>query len=237
MMEALARQNGFDKVSELKRAVAKKLSEYVAGGGFMFAMCSATDTYDIALAAEGTDICAAVFDGDPIDPNCQTKLDYSKTFAFKDFQVITDPNIYEHSSIDNNLQRNVPPEQDYFTLFDFSAKWDPVPTMLTQCQTRTVKGFMGQSTAFIKKYIKSTVLILGENKPANEARYIHGSYGLGFWTFYGGHDPEDPNTWAYSSYGDRDAFARPTVHFTPTSAVTYDWEITSGGIGDAPSAS
>jgi len=191
MMEGLARQNGFDKVSQLKLAVAKRISEYVAGGGFMFAMCSATDTYDIALAAEGTDICAAVFDGDPIDPNCESKLDYSKTFAFKDFQVITDPNIYEHSSIDNNLQRNVNPEQDYFTLFDFSAKWDPVPTMLTQCQTRTVKGFMGQSTAFIRKYIKSNVLVMGENKPANEARYIHGGYGLGFWTFYGGHDPED----------------------------------------------
>ncbi len=191
MMEGLARQNGFDKVSELKLAVAKKIAEYVSGGGFMFAMCSATDTYDIALAANGTDICAAVYDGDPADPNCQTKLDYSKTFAFKDFQVITDPGIYEHSSIDNNLQRNVPPEQDYFTLFDFSAKWDPVPTMLTQCQTRTVKGFMGQTTAFIKKYIKSNVTILGENKPANEARYIHGGYGYGFWTFYGGHDPED----------------------------------------------
>lgn len=189
--EALAAKLGFAKVSQDKLAVAKKIRDFVIGGGFMFAMCSATDTYDIALAAEGTDICAAVFDGDPIDPNCQTKLDYSKTFAFKDFQVITDPNIYEHSSIDNNLQRNVPPEQDYFTLFDFSAKWDPVPTMLTQCQTRTVKGFMGQSTAFIKKYIKSNVLILGENKPANEARYIHGGYGLGFWTFYGGHDPED----------------------------------------------
>ncbi|MCY7330623.1 MAG: asparagine synthetase B [Saprospiraceae bacterium] len=191
MMEGLARQNGFDKVSELKLAVAKKIAEYVAGGGFMFAMCSATDTYDIALAANGTDICASVFDGDGIDPNYQSKLDYSKTFAFKDFQLITDPGIYEHSSIDNNLQRNVPPELDYFTLFDFSAKWDPVPTMLTRCHTRTVKGFMGQSTAFIKKYIKSNVLILGENKPANEARYIHGGYGFGFWTFYGGHDPED----------------------------------------------
>ncbi len=191
VMENLARINGFDKVSELKLAVAKKISEYVAGGGFMFAMCSATDTYDIALAAEGTDICANVFDGDPIDPNCQSKLDYSKTFAFKDFQVITDPGIYEHSSIDNNLQRNVVPEQDYFTLFDFSAKWDPIPTMLTQCHTRTVKGFMGQNTAFIKKYIKSNVLIMGDNKPAGEARYIHGTYGRGFFTFYGGHDPED----------------------------------------------
>jgi len=191
VMENLARLNGFDKVSELKLAVAKKISEYVAGGGFMFAMCSATDTYDIALAANGTDICATVFDGDPIDPGFQSKLDYSKCFAFRDFQVLTDPNIYEHSSIDNNLSRNVPMEQDYFNLFDFSAKWDPVPTMLTQCHTRTVKGFMGQNTAFIKKYLKPNVLIMGDNKPATEARYIHGAYGYGFWTFYGGHDPED----------------------------------------------
>ncbi|MCB0529707.1 MAG: asparagine synthetase B [Saprospiraceae bacterium] len=193
MMEGLARENGFDKVSELKLAVAKRIAEYVSGGGFMFAMCSATDTYDIALAAEGTDICAAVFDKDPVDPNCQSKLDYSKTFAFRDFQVITDPGIYEHSTIDNSevTGRRVIPEQDYFTLFDFSAKWDPVPTMLTQCHTRTVKGFMGQTTAFVKKYIKPNVLTMGENKPANEARYIHGTYGYGFWTFYGGHDPED----------------------------------------------
>jgi len=193
LMETLARQNGFDKVSELKLAVAKKISEYVAGGGFMFAMCSATDTYDIALAAEGTDICATVFDGDPVDPNFQSKLDYSKTFAFKDFTVITDPGIYEHSSIDHSevTGRHVTPEADYFTLFDFSAKWDPVPTMLTQCQTRTVKGFMGQATAFLKKTIKSNVLIMGDNKPASEARYIHGTFGYGFWTYYGGHDPED----------------------------------------------
>jgi len=191
LMESLAQQNGFTKVSQLKLAVAKKIAEYVAGGGFMFAMCSATDTYDIALAAEGLDICATPFDGDPFDPSAQGKLDFSKTFAFKDFQLILDPSIYEHSSIDHNLGRNVNPEQDYFTLFDFSAKWDPVPTMLTQCHTRTVKGFMGQSTAFTKKTIKSNVLIMGENKPAQEARYIHGTYGYGFWTFYGGHDPED----------------------------------------------
>lgn len=191
LMENLARQNGFDKVSQLKLAVAKKIAEYVTGGGFMFAMCSATDTYDIALAADGVDICATPFDGDPFDPAAQSKLDYSKTFAFKDFQLILDPSIYEHSSIDHNLGRNVNPEQDYFTLFDFSAKWDPVPTMLTQCHTRTVKGFMGQSTAFVKKYIKPNVLIMGDNKAAGEARYIHGTYGYGFWTFYGGHDPED----------------------------------------------
>lgn len=161
------------------------------GGGFMFAMCSATDTYDIALAAEGVDICAEMYDGDPADPNANNKLDFSKTFAFYNFQLIRDPLVYEHSTIDNNMGRNVNPEQDYFTLFDFSAKWDPVPTMLTQNHTRTVKGFMGQSTAFLKKYIKPQVLILGENKAAGECRYIHNAYGYGFWTFYGGHDPED----------------------------------------------
>lgn len=191
MMENLARENGFSKVSQLKLAVAKKISEYVAGGGFMFAMCSATDTYDIALAAEGLDICADIYDGDPADPNAQSKLDFSKTMAFHNFQLIRDPLTYEHSTIDHNLGRNVNPEQDYFTLFDFSAKWDPVPTMLTQNHTRTVKGFMGQSTAFLKNTIKSNVLNMGENKPANEARYIHGTYGFGFFTFYGGHDPED----------------------------------------------
>ena len=193
MMENLAAKNGFKKVSELKLAVAKKIEQFVNLGGFMFAMCSATDTYDIALAAEGTDICATPFDGDPIDPNCQSKLDYSKAFAFTNFQVITDPGVYEHSTIDHIevTGRLVPPEQDYFTLFDFSAKWDPVPTMLTQCHTRTVKGFMGQATAFQKKYVKPNVLIMGENKPASEARYIHGTHGYGFWTYYGGHDPED----------------------------------------------
>ncbi len=190
-MESLARENGFAKVSQLKLAVAKKIAEYVAGGGFMFAMCSATDTYDIALAAEGVDICAEMYDGDPADPNAQQKLDFSKTLAFYNFQLVRDPLTYEHSTIDNNFGRNVNPEQDYFTLFDFSAKWDPIPTMLTQNHTRTIKGFMGQSTAFLKNTIKPHVLIMGENKAANEARYIHGTYGRGFFTFYGGHDPED----------------------------------------------
>lgn len=191
LMENLARENGFKKVSHLKLTVAKKIAEYIAGGGFMFAMCSATDTYDIALAAEGVDICAEMYDGDPADPNAQQKLDFSKTLAFHNFQLVRDPLTYEHSTIDNNFGRNVNPEQDYFTLFDFSAKWDPIPTMLTQCHTRTVKGFMGQSTAFLKNTIKPHVLILGENKAANEARYIHSTYGKGFFTFYGGHDPED----------------------------------------------
>jgi hypothetical protein len=191
LMENLARINGFDKVSQLKLAVAKKISEYVAGGGFMFAMCSATDTYDIALAADGVDICAEMFDGDSADPNAQSKLDFTKTFAFTDFQIERNPMRYEHSSIDATDSRRVVPEQDYFSLFDFSAKWDPIPTMLTQDHTKTVKGFMGQNTAFIKKYIKPSVLIMGENKPAGEARYIHSTYGKGFFTFYGGHDPED----------------------------------------------
>ena len=193
LMEGLARKNGFDKVSELKLEVTKRIKEFVVNGGFMFAMCSATDTYDIALAAEGTDICATPFDGDPIDPGYKSKLNYNNTLAFENFDIVTDPMIYEHSTIDNSevLGRRVSPEQDYFTLFDFSAKWDPVPTMLTQCQTRTVKGFMGQCTAFKKQYIKSNVLIMGENKPANEARYIHSAYGKGFFTFYSGHDPED----------------------------------------------
>ncbi len=190
-MEALATQHGFAKVSQLKLAVVKKIREYIVGGGFMFAMCSATDTYDLALAAEGLDICDYMYDGDPPDPNAQSKLDFSKTLAFQNFELIKDPMIYEFSTIDHNHGRAVNPKQDYFTLFDFSAKWDPVPTMLTQCHTRTVKGFMGQTTAFLKKFIKSNVLILGENKPAYEARYIHSIYGKGFWTFYGGHDPED----------------------------------------------
>ncbi len=190
-MEALASQLGFAKVSQLKLAVVKTIRDYVGGGGFMFAMCSATDTYDIALAAEGLDICESMYDGDPADPQAQSKLDFSKTFAFKDIELIRDPLVYEYSNIDNTTIRKVNPEQDYFTLFDFSAKWDPVPTMLTQCHTRTVKGFMGQTTAFRKQHIKSDVLILGENKPATEARYIHGVHGQGFWTFYGGHDPED----------------------------------------------
>ncbi|MEM1325109.1 MAG: asparagine synthetase B [Bacteroidota bacterium] len=190
-MEELATENGFKKVSQLKLAVVKRIKEYVIGGGFMFAMCSATDTYDIALAAEGVDICAEVYDGDQADPNAQSKLDYSKTFAFKDFQLMKDPYIYEYSTIDHGLNRRVNPDQDYFTLFDFSAKWDPIPSMLTQSHTKTVKGFMGQTTAFKNNQIKSNVLVMGENKPASEARYIHSPTGEGFWTFYGGHDPED----------------------------------------------
>ncbi|MEK7254886.1 MAG: asparagine synthetase B, partial [Bacteroidota bacterium] len=189
LSEELARKHGFNKVSQLKLAVAKRIKEYVVGGGFMFAMCSATDTYDIALSAEGVDICDKYYDGDGPDPNAQGKLDYGKTFAFTNFELVKNPLEYEHSTIDSHYGRNIDPEQDYFTLFDFSAKWDPVPTMLTQCQTRTVKGFMGQATAFRKSTIKPNVLVMGENKPMQEARYIHSPYGQGFFTFYGGHDP------------------------------------------------
>ncbi len=192
LMEELATSLGFAKVSQLKLAVAKKIKEYVEGGGFMFAMCSATDSYDIALAAEGLDICEKMYDGDSADPNAQSKLDFSKTFAFKDFTLVKNPMEYEYSSIDMSPQkRRIKPEVDYFSLFDFSAKWDVIPTMLTQNHTRTVKGFMGQTTAYDREFIKSDVLIMGENKSVNEARYMHGTFGYGTWTFFGGHDPED----------------------------------------------
>ena len=190
--EQKAKALGYDKVSHMKLAVAKKIKEYVAGGGFMFAMCSATDTYDIALSAEGTDICDRMFDGDAPDPGAQEHLDFSKTFAFEKFSLIKNPYEYEFSSIDASPKvRNVPQSLDYFTLFEFSAKWDPVPTMLTQNHTQIIKGFMGQTTAFRKQFVKSNVLVMGENKSANEVRYIHSEFGEGFWTFYGGHDPED----------------------------------------------
>ena len=189
--EEIAAKYGFSKVSQLKLAVTTRIRDFVAGGGFLFAMCSATDSYDIALAAEGVDIAESMFDGDGMDPQAQQKLDFSKTFAFEDFTIVRNPYEYAISNIDVSKTRNVPKELDFFTLFEFSAKWDPVPTMLTQCHTRTIPGFYGQTTAYRKDLVKSNVLILGENKPANEARYIHGEYGYGTWTFYGGHDPED----------------------------------------------
>mgnify|MGYP003632155059 FL=1 len=190
--EKLAKKLGFDKVSEEKRAVALKIRNYVIGGGFMFAMCSATDSFDIALAADGVDIVEPMFDGDASDPNYQASLDFGKTFAFTDFVLERSPLKYEFSSIDmTNKRGNVAKESDYFSLMDFSAKWDAVPTMLCQNHTSLVKGFMGQTTAFTRSEIKPTVLILGENKINEEARYIHGIKGKGFFTFYGGHDPED----------------------------------------------
>mgnify|MGYP003646223872 FL=1 len=189
--EALAAKMGYNKVSKAKLDVAKKIRDYVIGGGFMFAMCSATDSFDIALSAEGVDICEPMFDGDPSDPGYQSKIDYNKTFAFKDFILERSPMVYEFSSIDMTEKRRIAKESDYFTLMDYSAKWDPIPTMLNQNHTALVKGFMGQTTSFDPDEIKSNVLIMGENKSNGEARYIHGIKGKGFFTFYGGHDPED----------------------------------------------
>lgn len=193
--EAMAQKLGFGKVSKLKLDVALKIREYVAGGGFLFSMCSGTDSYDIALAAKNTDICDYMFDGDGVAPNFNSQLDYSETFAFEDFRISNNPLEPEFSDIDatpvhsNYYQKNRKP--DVFTLFDFSAKWDPVPTMLCQNHTPVIDGFMGLTTAYYKNLIKPGVLILGENKALNSAKYIHGKLGNGTWTFYGGHDPED----------------------------------------------
>ncbi len=195
--ETVAQKYGFSKVSELKLTVAKTIKAYVLNGGFMFAMCSATDSYDIALAAENTDICTAEFDYDAIAPNAQEELDFSKTLAFTNFKIEKNPYVYQKSNIDVSANRKATEENDYFSLFEFSAKWDPIPTMLCQNHTNLIRGFMGQSTAFKKDLIKSNVLIMGENKSLNEARYIHGILGKGTWTFYGGHDPEDYRHYVY----------------------------------------
>jgi hypothetical protein len=189
--EKLAKKLGFSKVSDSKLAVATKIRDYVIGGGFMFAMCSATDSFDIALSAEGVDICEPMFDGDGSTPNYQNRIEYGRTFAFKDYVLERSPMVYEFSSIDMTNKRRIPKMTDYFSLMDFSAKWDPIPTMLCQNHTALVKGFMGQTTSFERDHIKSNVLIMGENKTNGEAKYIHGIKGKGFFTFYGGHDPED----------------------------------------------
>ncbi|MGI4729565.1 MAG: hypothetical protein ACRYGB_13405 [Janthinobacterium lividum] len=189
--EALAKKLGFKKVSQMKLAVAKDIRDFCSGGGFLFAMCSGTDSFDIALAADGTDICERIFDGDAADPNAQSKLNFNNTFAFQNFKIDENPYSHSFSNIDVTPTRSVSRQDDYFTLFDFSAKWDVVPAMLTQNHDKVIKGFMGLTTAFRKDLIKPNVLILGELKSAGEARYIHGDYGKGQWTFYGGHDPED----------------------------------------------
>ena len=189
--EALAKKLGYDKVSHEKLAVSKKIRDFVYGGGFMFAMCSATDSFDIALSADGVDIAESMFDGDASEPNYQSKLNFNNTFAFENYTLIRNPATYEFSSIDMTSKRRIPKTSDYFTLQEYSAKWDQVPTMLTQNHTQLVKGFMGQTTSFDPAVIKATVLIMAENKTNREARYIHGTKGKGMFTFYGGHDPED----------------------------------------------
>lgn len=186
-----ARQNGFKKVSEMMKAVARNIKGFVGQGGFLFAMCSATDSYDIALAAEDVDICAEMFDGDAADPNAQEKLDFSKTLAFENFTLEMNPYIYEYSDIDIQPYEIGSQENDYFTLFEFSAKYDPVPTMLTQNHVNLVRGFMGQTTMFRKSLIKSPVINLAERAGTDQVKYIHGNYGRGTFTFYAGHDPED----------------------------------------------
>jgi hypothetical protein len=190
--EGIARKYGFYKVSQTKLAVAKRIKEFVGGGGFLFAMCSATDTYDIALSAEGVDICERMYDGDPADPNAQSKLNFNNTLAFKDFTLTKDPYQYEFSDIDNNIaERGLRQDNDYFSVFEFSAKWDPIPTMLTQNHTRVIRGFYGQTTGFKRHLIKSDVVVMGETTSIKEVKYLHGILGKGFYTFYAGHDPED----------------------------------------------
>lgn len=192
LSESTAKKLGFRKVSEMKKSVVEKIRSYIGGGGFMFAMCSATDSYDIAQAAANVDICDVMFDGDPPDADANNKLDFSRTFAFENFTLEMNPYIYEYSSIDVDANTRVNnPESDYFTLFDFSAKYDPVPTMLTQCHVNVVRGFLGQTTAFHKQFVKKSITILGEREGTDEVKYIHGNFGRGTFTWYGGHDPED----------------------------------------------
>ncbi len=189
--EGMAKKMGYPKVSELKRAVALKIRQYVSNGGFMFAMCSATDTYDVALSVLNIDICDQMFDGDGYDVRANDKLDYSQTFAFENYKLVLDPYVYEFSSIDVGPTGLQNPEADYFTLFNFSAKWDPVPTMLTQDHANVIHGFLGQTTAFHKDLIKKSVIQLGMRDGTDEVKYLHGNVGRGMFTYYGGHDPED----------------------------------------------
>jgi len=189
--EREAKKLGFKKVSEMEKAVVAEIKNYVGKGGFLFAMCSATDSYDISLATQNVDIADRMYDGDPPDVNAQDKIDYTQTFAFENFKIEMNPLVYEYSDIDISPQEIGLEQNDYFTLFEFSAKYDPVPTMLTQNHLNVIPGFMGQTSMFRKKLIKKSVVILGERAGTEQVKYIHGSYGRGTFTFYGGHDPED----------------------------------------------
>ena len=192
--ETISRDLGFDSVHKQKKALAQIIKNYIGGGGFLFAMCSATDSFDIALATQNTDAAHEAFDGSPIDVDLQKRIDYDNTLAFYDFSIITNPMIYEYSDIDFPQSENINAkgaEADFFTLFDFSAKYDPVPAMLTQNHSRTIKGFMGQTTGFKRDIVKKHILIMGEDVTSPQVKYIHGNYGKGTFTFLGGHDPED----------------------------------------------
>ena len=192
--ETISRDLGFDSVHKQKKALAQIIKNYIGGGGFLFAMCSATDSFDIALATQNTDAAHEAFDGSPIDVDLEKKIDYNNTLAFYDFSIITNPMIYEYSDIDFPQSENINAkgaEADFFTLFDFSAKYDPVPAMLTQNHSRTIKGFMGQTTGFKRDIVKKHILIMGEDVTSPQVKYIHGNYGKGTFTFLGGHDPED----------------------------------------------
>jgi hypothetical protein len=191
LLQNTARKLGFSKVSMLKRAVAEKIREYVLAGGFMFSMCRGTDSFDIALAAHNTDICEEMYDGDPADPNCQQKLDFSRTLAFENFTLSQNPYDVVLSDIDMGPTMISQPQNDYFTLFDFSAKYDPVPTMLTQCHVNVVRGYLGQTTSFRKSLLKKYVTVLAEREGTEEVKYIHATVGRGTFTWYTGHDPED----------------------------------------------
>ena len=192
--ETISRDLGFDSVHKQKKALAQIIKNYIGGGGFLFAMCSATDSFDIALATQNTDAAHEAFDGSPIDVGLEKKIDYNNTLAFYDFSIITNPMIYEYSDIDFPQSENINAkgaEADFFTLFDFSAKYDPVPSMLTQNHSRTIKGFMGQTTGFKRDIVKKHILIMGEDVTNPQVKYMHGNYGKGTFTFLGGHDPED----------------------------------------------
>jgi hypothetical protein len=191
-LEQSAKNLGFQKVSKMKLAVAQTIKNYVFAGGYLFTMCSGTDSFDIALSAHKTDICEHMFDGDGMDPSYESKLDFDNTFAFEDFKIKESPMEYEYSTIDGtDLHRATTEKEDIFTVFEFSAKWDVVPTMLTQSHTSIIKNFYGQTTDFVVDYIKSNAVVLGESKALGTAKYVHGEFGQGTWTFYGGHDPED----------------------------------------------
>ena len=205
--EEMARKLGFSKVSQLKLAVAKKIRDFVAGGGYLFAMCSGPDSFDVALAADGVDICDTPFDGDPIEPNAQSKLNYNNCLAFTDFTIVTNPYTYEISDIDVDPNMHLSNKKnDYFTLFEFSAKWDPIPTRLCQNHQNVISGFMGQTTAFRRSKVKPSVTILGETKLFEEVRYLHGTFGKGTFTYYSGHDPDDYQHFIYDPPTDLNLF-------------------------------